>query len=292
MGSNRPQFYPPIEADSLFLRITTGCSYNRCAFCGTYRDTPFRIRAFEEIEREVKKVRQRYKDEVRRIFLGDGDALVTPAAGLRKALRLFKDSFPDLQQVGIYATPQSLLDKTKRDLTSLKKAGLDAVYMGIESGSDKILKMLNKGITAEQILKASSSASSAGFKLATLVILGAGGRRMWREHATSTGEILSKINPHTLIMLTLVLIPDTPLFEAARRGDYTPPTPVESVLELKELITNLEVENTLFKSNHASNYLKVSGVLPEDKESMLHQLERVLNNPTEEFFKPEFFGGP
>ena len=122
-------------------------------------------------------------------------------------------------------------------------------------------------------------------------LLGAGGRHLWREHATTTGRLLSEINPRTIIMLTLVPIPNTPLFDEARRGSFTPPTPVESVLELKELITAIHVTDTVFKSSHASNYLKVSGTLPEDKEKMLHQLERVLNNPTEDFFNPEYFRG-
>jgi radical SAM superfamily enzyme YgiQ (UPF0313 family) len=291
MGSNRPVFHPPLEADALFLRSTTGCSYNQCAFCGTYRDTPFRIRKYDELKAEVDKVCQRYQDEVRRIFLGDGDALVTDAKLLRKELRLFRDSFPNLQNVSIYATAQSILDHTDQDLAGLKKAGLDSIYIGIESGLDKVLKRLNKGITAEGILKAAGKANRAGFKLATLVILGAGGRREWRGHAVSTAELLNHVNPHTIIMLTLVLIPNTPLFDATRRGQFTPPTPVESVLELKELIFGLEVDDTQFKSNHSSNYLKVSGVLSRDKESMLHQLERALNNPTEEFFNPEFFRG-
>jgi len=284
-------FFPPVEADSLFLQVTRGCSYNRCAFCGSYRETPFKVRDYPLIENEVEKVCRNHRDEVRRIFLGDGDALVADTKILKKVLKLFKKEFPNLQTTGIYATPQSILDKTPKELVDLNRAGLNSVYMGIESGSDKILDILKKGIGAEKIVAASRKASDAGILLDTLVILGAGGRRHWREHATHTGEMLSQIDPHSIIMVTLVLIPDTPLFESARRGEFTPPTPLESVLELKELIQGIEVSEALFKSNHASNYLKVSGTLPQDKQNMLHQLERVLNNPTEEFFNPEFFRG-
>jgi radical SAM superfamily enzyme YgiQ (UPF0313 family) len=252
---------------------------------------PFEARPFEEIKAEVDKVCQKYRDDVCRIFLGEGDALVAETKLLVKLLKLFRAEFPNLQQVGIYATPQALLDKSSKDLTNLGKQGLQNIYMGLESGSDKVLKRLNKGVTAEEIRKGSRKAIDAGLKLSTLVVLGAGGRQDWKEHATSTGKLLSEIDPQTIIILTLVLVPDTPLFDAARRGVYTPPTPVESVLELKELISCLEVTDTIFKSSHASNFLKVAGVLPQEKEKMLHQLERILNNPTDEFFDPGYFRG-
>jgi radical SAM superfamily enzyme YgiQ (UPF0313 family) len=291
MTSKRGVFSPPLEADSLYLKVTRGCSYNRCALCGTYRDVPFEARPLEEIEAEVKKVVQKYRDDVCRIFMGEGDALVAETKVLVKLLKRFKAEFPNLQQVGIYATPQVLLEKTSKELASLAKQGLDNIYMGLESGSDKILKRLNKGVTAEEIREGARMAVDAGLKLSTLVVLGAGGRLDWREHATSTSKLLSEIDPQTIIILTMVLVPDTPLFEAAQRGKYTPPTPVESVLELKELLSGLEVTETIFKSSHASNFLKVSGVLPQDKEKMLHQLERILNNPTDEFFDPGYFRG-
>ena len=291
MQSKRPVFFPPVEADTLYLRLTIGCSYNQCSFCGTYRDASFKERNFEEIKAEVDKVCDRNKNDVRRIILGEGDALVADSRLLHKALRLFSDSFPNLQHVGTYTTTRALLDKSARSLAGIRKEGLITLYMGVESGSDRILERMNKGVTSAEILEASQKAIGAGFKLSTMVMLGAGGRHLWREHTAATGRLLSEINPATIIMLTLVLIPNTPLFEAARRGTFTPPTPVESVLELKELITAIHVVDTMFKSSHASNYLKVSGMLPKDKDQMLHQLERVLNNPTEEFFNPEYFRG-
>ncbi|MFH1998589.1 MAG: radical SAM protein [Planctomycetota bacterium] len=291
MQNQNPIFSPPLEANSLFLRITKGCSYNQCSFCGTYRDVPFQKRPFEEIQAEAEKVTKKYKNDVNRIFLGDGDALVADMDVLYKSLALFNSSFPNLQNVGIYATPRALLDKTPEELAGLREKGLHNIYMGLESGSDKVLTKLKKGITAAEIQEAGQKAVVAGFKLSTLVILGAGGRHNWRDHATATGKLVSAINPQSIIMLTLVLIQDTPLFEEARRGTFTPPTPVESVLELKEFISCLEVSNASFRSKHSSNFLKVSGELPGDKEAMLHQLERILNNPTEEFFDPAYFRG-
>lgn len=291
MQSKNPLFQPPIEADSLFLKVTQGCSYNRCFFCGTYREVVFKQRTYEELEREVEKVCTRHQEDVRRIFLGDGDALVAETRYLRKVLRLFKEAFPNLLNVGIYATPQALLNKTNKELAALRKDGLESVYMGIESGSDKVLGYVNKGVSAEEIRIAACKATDQAFKLSALVVLGAGGRRGWREHASMTGRLLSEINPAAIIMLTLVLVPNTPLFDAVRRGEFTTPTPVESVLELKRFIESLNLDGTIFRSNHSSNYLKVGGTLPADKENMLHQLERVLNNPTEEFFNPEYFRG-
>lgn len=291
MQNHGPVFTPPLEANSLYLKVTKGCSYNKCSFCGTYSDIPFQKRPLGEITAEVDKVTKKYKDDVNRIFLGDGDALVADMEVLEEALALFYGRFPNLQNVGIYATPAALLEKTPDELGLLREKGLHNVYMGLESGSDKILADLNKGVTADQISEAGCKAVDAGFKLSTLAILGAGGRHHWREHATETAKLISEIDPQTIIMLTLVLIQNTALFDAARRGTFTPPTPVESVLELKEFINGLEVTGCSFRSKHASNFLKVSGELPEEKEKMLHQLERILNNPTEEFFDPAYFRG-
>ncbi|MBU0756184.1 MAG: radical SAM protein [Planctomycetes bacterium] len=291
MKQNRIVFSPPIEADSLFLKITRGCSYNACSFCGIYRDTPFQMRSYDEIQAEVEKVCQRYRDDVYRIVLGEGDALVADTSLQVKLLKLFKTEFPHLQQVGIYSTAQALLEKSSKELSDLYQAGLMNIYLGIESGLDKTLADLNKGVDSREILEACGKAKAAGFKLITMTMLGAGGRKEWRENAQATGRLLTEINPQSIILLTMVLVPETPIFEAARRGTYTLPTPVESVLELKELITYLDVSDTLFKSNHASNFLKVSGKLPRDKEKMLHHLERALNNPSEEFFDPGYFRG-
>ena len=291
MQRKGPVFQPPLEADALFLDVTTGCSYNACSFCGTYKDSVFKVREFTQVDAEIGKAESRYRDEVRRIFLGQGDALVADAPFLRKILKRLSEAFPKIQHTSIYATPRAVLEKTDRELASLRKLGLTTLYMGIESGSNQILTLLNKGITADEIREACVKARAADFKLVTLVVLGAGGRLHWREHATATAELLSFCDPHSLIMLTLMLVPHTPLFEAARRGEFTPPTPVECVLELKGLIEGLDVTGADFRSKHKSNYLKVSGRLPDDKEAMLHQLERVLNNPTEEFFKPEYFRG-
>ncbi len=292
MQTRNNVFHLPIEADSLYLRVTRGCSYNRCTFCGTYKDVPFRARKYEQIEAEVEKVCLKYRDDVIRVFLGDGDAMVAETSLLRKSLHLFHASFPNLKQTGIYATPASILGKTENELKGLKKAGLQNVYMGVESGSDRILEALNKGATSSEFLKASRKTMNAGLALSALAMLGAGGRRAWREHSKSLAGLLSEMNPGRIIMLTLVLVPDTSIYAAVRKGEYTTPTPVESVLELKELISGLEVTDTVFKSSHSSNYLKVSGNLPGDKQEMLHKLERVLNNPTEDFFSPEYFRGP
>jgi radical SAM superfamily enzyme YgiQ (UPF0313 family) len=291
MQNTRSGFFTPVEANSLFLKVTQGCSYNQCAFCATYRETPFKMRGFEEIEAEVGKITQKDRESVRRIFLGDGDALVAEAEVLEKVLALASDAFPNLQQVSIYATPHALLEKPEKALASVQQAGLDNIYMGIETGSDEILETLNKGVTAEEIAAASRKAIDAGITLSAIVMLGAGGRYTWREHARSTGKLISEIDPHTVILVTLVLLQGTPLFEQAQRGDFTPPTPIESMLELKELISSIHVTKTAFKSSHDYNYLKVAGVLPEDKDKMLHQIERALNNPTEELFNPEYFKG-
>jgi len=291
MQNSRSGFFTPVEANSLFLRVTQGCSYNKCTCCATYKETPFKERSYEEIAGEIRKINKRDKESVHRIFLGDGDALVAEPEVLQKVLAFAESTFPNLKNVSIYATPQALLDKSEKSLVTLRTAGLKNIYMGIDSGSDEILTNLKKGVESEEILKASRKAMDAGLTLAAMVMLGAGGRYTWREHARTTGKLISEIDPQTVILVTLTLIQGTPLFEQAQRGEFTPPTPIESMLELKELIASIHVTNTTFKSSHDSNFLKVGGVLPGDKDNMLHQIERALNNPTDELFNPEYFKG-
>ena len=291
MPVKRPVFFPPLEADTLFLRLTEGCSYNRCTFCATYRDKAFRVRPLSEIKAELKKGRERYRDAVHRVFLGDGDPLAAEPRRIREVLHALKDAFPGLDHVGMYATARNLLEKTPRTLAGLHSAGLTALYMGVESGSDEVLRSLDKGVTAEEILQAARKAADAGLQLSVLVVLGAGGRRKWREHAEATGRLLSGMDPRAVLLLTLKVIPGTPLYDAVKRGAFTPPTPVESVLELRALLSALHLTDAVFRSSHTSNYLKLSGRLPAERERLLHQLDRVLNNPTEDFFDPEYFRG-
>lgn len=291
MNQKRPVFFPPIEADTLFLRLTEGCSYNRCTFCATYRDRAFRVRPLSEIRAELDKARTRYRDAVCRVFLGDGDPLAAEPRRIREVLHLLEETFPGLNHVSMYATPHNLLGKTPKTLAGLRAAGLSTVYMGVESGSDEVLRSLEKGVTAAELLQAARRAADAGLQLSTLVVLGAGGRRGWRAHAEATGRMLSEMDPRAILLLTLKVIPGTPLYEAVKRGAFTPPTPVESVLELRALLGALHVTDASFRSSHTANYLNLSGRLPADREHLLHQLDRVLNNPTEEFFDPEYFRG-
>ena len=176
-------FRPPSEAGSLILQATLGCSYNRCAFCAMYRDSAFRVRPLEELAEDIREARALYGPAVRRVFLADGDALILKSARLHAILDLLEEAFPELNRVGAYATPQSLLRKSVDELRSLKARRLSILYLGVESGSERVLERIRKGVTRAQMIEAGRKAVEAGMKLSTMIILGAGGPEQMPAHS-------------------------------------------------------------------------------------------------------------
>ena len=279
-------FRPPSEARSLILQVTIGCSHNKCTFCVTYRDKKFRIKSCEDIKSDVEHVLPYYR-RTKRIFLADGNALVLKTEKLLKILALLKESFPELERIGIYACPQDILRKSVSELKELKNAGLGIIYIGLESGSDEILKNVKKGVTSEQMIEAANKVKEAGLTLSVIFILGLGGKEYSKEHATKTGEILSKMDPDYIGALTLMVIKGTEIYEEVKAGKLELLEPRDVFEELKLLIDNLDVSNCIFRANHASNYLPVGGTLPFDKQEMLQKIEKILNME-DVSFKPEW----
>ena len=277
-------FRPPSEAGSLILQATLGCSYNRCTFCAMYRDTAFRVRPLEELAEDIREARAVYGPGLRRVFLADGDALILKSERLHAVLDLLEEAFPGLNRVGAYATPQSLLRKSVEELRRLKERRLSILYLGVESGSDEVLRRLNKGVDAERIVEAGRRAVEAGMKLSTMIILGAGGKELRREHARDSAEVLNRIAPRFISTLSMMVVPGTPLHEEMLAGRYTPPTPRQTLEEERELIAGLEVRGAIFRSNHVSNFLPLGGTLPKDKAALLAQLDAALAGPLPEAF--------
>jgi radical SAM superfamily enzyme YgiQ (UPF0313 family) len=279
-------FRPPSEARSLILQVTIGCSHNKCTFCVTYRDKKFRIKSFEDIRSDVEHVLPYYR-RTKRIFLADGNALVLKTNKLLKILALLKESFPKLERIGIYACPQDILRKSVSEFKELKNAGLGIIYIGLESGSDEILKNVRKGASSEQMIEAAEKVKEAGLTLSVIFILGLGGKENSREHATKTGSVLSKMNPDYIGALTLMVIKGTEIFEEVKARKLTLLEPRDVFEELRILIDNLNVSNCVFRANHASNYLPVGGTLPDDKQDILQRLDRILQRD-DVSFKPEW----
>jgi radical SAM superfamily enzyme YgiQ (UPF0313 family) len=279
-------FRPPSEAHSLILQATIGCSHNKCTFCISFQDKEFRIKSFEEIKRDVEAVLPYYRNS-KRIFLADGNALIIPTPDLLKILNLLTNNFPNLERVGIYAGPMDILKKSVEELRLLKDAGLGIIYIGLESGSDMILKRVKKGALSKQMIEAADKVKKAGITLSVIFILGLGGKKYTKEHAQKTAEILSEMDPDFIGALTLMVVKGTPIYKEVKNKDLEILDPRGVFEELQILIQNLSLTHCVFRANHASNYLPVGGTFPEDKEMILKRLDKILKME-DVSFKPEW----
>ena len=279
-------YRPPSEAYSLIIQVTLGCSHNRCTFCSMYKDKKFKIRKLDDIFEDLEMSRQAYRT-VKRIFLADGDALIIKTEDLEAILIKIKELFPECHRIGIYATPKAILWKSQEDLIKLKKLGLDIIYLGVESGSDEVLKDIDKGVTQKEMIEAGKKVKKVGIKLSVTLISGLGGKEKWQLHATESAKVISEINPDYLGLLTLMVEPNTEMNEKIRKGELTILSPIEVMMETRELVKNLEVSNCTFRSNHASNYAPLAANLNDEKESLLEQLNYIIEKG--HGFKDEYF---
>ena len=268
-------YRPPSEAYSLIIQATIGCSHNKCTFCSMYKEDKFRIRSTEEIIKDLYLGREYYKN-VKRVFLADGDALIIKTEELVKILQAIKNIFPECERVGVYGSPKSILLKSKEELEELKSLGLGIVYLGLESGSDKILQDIKKGVNSQEMIDAGKKIKDSGIELSVTLISGIGGKEDSKEHAIESARVLNEMKPDYIGLLTLLLEEGTELYEDVEKGEFQLLTPKEVLLETKTLVKGLEVDNCLFRSNHASNYISLKGTLMEDKEYILNQIEEGL----------------
>ncbi len=267
---------PPSEADSYILQVTYGCSHNRCTFCGTYADKPFRIRPIEEVLEDIALARSHLPD-TRRVFLADGNALVLDTERLVSILDALNCGFPRLRRVGIYASARDILGKTDAALATLQQRKLEIVYLGLESGSDEVLRRVHKGITAAEMVEAVHKAKRAGMRASVIAILGLGGTELSAEHAAETGRVVSAMDPEYLSMLTLMLVPGSELYRQWQSGTFELPEPADLLHELRQVIAHLNgLSRCIFRTNHASNYLPLAGTLSRDKARLLAAIDEAL----------------
>jgi len=267
---------PPSEADSYILQITYGCSHNACTFCGTYSDKSFQVRPTDEVLEDIAMAGRRIPD-TQRVFLADGNALVLSTRRLIAILDALARELPRLRRVGIYASARDLLGKTDADLASLRAKGLQLVYLGLESGSDEVLRRVGKGVTAAEMVEAVQKAKRAGMRVSVIALLGLGGVELSREHAEATGRVASAMDPHYLSMLTLMLVPGTELHRQWQAGSFQLMEPEDLLGELAHVVTHLDgLTRCVFRTNHASNYLPLAGTLSRDKERLLATLEQAV----------------
>ena len=270
-------YRPPSEAYSLIVQVTTGCSQNTCTFCAMYKEAKFKIRSLKEIKEDFLYAKAHYRG-IDRIFLADGDALIMSFEDLLEILKFIEELFPNLDRVSLYASPRSILGKTKEQLEILRAHNLKLAYLGIESGSDKVLKDIKKRATADEIIRAGKMIREAGIKLSATLIMGLGGVEDSKEHVRGSIEVLNAINPDYLGLMTLLVKSGTEIYDDVQDGKFTQLKPEEILLETLELIKGVELNGTVVRSNHVSNYAQVSGVLNKDKASIIRQLEVALEN--------------
>jgi len=266
---------PPSEANSLIIQASLGCQHNACLFCGMYRDKKFALRPPEQVCADIQEARLDIID-VKRIFLADGNALAIPTNDLLKILACIKQTFPECRRVSCYATPADLYRLHMADLAVLHSAGLALLYIGLESGSDAVLAFVNKGNTANQARDGCVKAKSAGFALSTMLISGLGGAELSSEHADASASLVNAIQPDYLSLLSLMIDPAAPLTKLIEHKRFQPLAAQEVLSENRRLVEQLELERCVFAANHASNYLALSGRLPEDKNRLLAQLNQAL----------------
>ncbi len=276
-----PPFRPPSEANSLLLRVTRGCPWNRCTFCSMYKTLKFEIRDLEEVQSDIELARDLYRDKIRTVFIGDSNSLVVKTEMLIKVLNTLFSSFPHIERVTSYARSKTLLKKPIEDLEQIYRAGLSRLHVGLETGDRDLLKEIEKGATPEEMVEAGRKAKKAGFEYSLYVLLGIGGEEKWERHARGTTEVLNQIDPHFIRVRTFIPQPNSPLYEAMMRGDFKSPSPGIILKETKLLLEELRVTSQ-FLSDHISNLLPLHGKLPEEKESMIQMIEDALRGLKED----------
>ena len=277
MHYEEPVFRPPSEAESFLLQATIGCSWNHCTYCAMYRDKQYRVRPLTEILEDIAAGSRAYGAQVRKVFVMDGDALAMDLDVWAPILQALVVAFPKLRRVSCYATALNLLAKTQPELERLRALGLKLLYIGPESGDDVTLKRIAKGATFADHVEAAAKARSAGLKQSVIFLLGAGGVERSAEHAAASARLATAMDPDFLSALTLMLIPDTPICRLAESGRFRLPDMAGLLRELRTLVAETNPTDTIFRSNHASNYLPIAGRLPRDREAILQVIDAALS---------------
>lgn len=268
-------YRPPSEAHSLIVQCTLGCSHNKCAFCIMYKAKQFSINPVEQVLSDLAEARS-YYSTIERIFLADGDALILPMDYLLTVLDFIRQYFPECERVSAYASTKALMRKSDEELKTLREHGLQMVYVGLETGLEPLLKKYDKGVTAEEIIEHSLRAKAAGMTLSVTAINGMGGREQSEEHAIATAAALSRIKADYVAMLTLRVYSGTPLHDWIERGELTMLGPKELAAENRVILQHIDSEGSVFRSNHASNYLPLKGTLNRDRDALIEQIDRAL----------------
>jgi radical SAM superfamily enzyme YgiQ (UPF0313 family) len=272
-----PIYRPPSEADSLLIQATVGCPHNKCTFCMVYKQGPkFKIRPTAEIIEDMHGAREVYGPHVRTMFLPAGNSIAVPTEELVHICQAAREIFPCLERITVYGSARYILDKGEAKLRKLAKAGLSRVHVGLESGSDKVLRRIKKGATREEQIRAGKLLFQAGIENSTYVMLGIGGKELSREHAEQTVSALNAIHPDFVRVRTFLPKVNTPLLRQIEKGEFQIVTPHEALRELRTLIAGIKGPTRL-TSDHYTNYIQAEGILPKDKDQLLSLVDTALS---------------
>lgn len=275
---SEPLFRPPSEADSLILQITNGCTWNKCSFCEMYSTKKFSVKKEEDIFKEIEEVSELIPD-IRKIFLADGNPMVLATEKLKRILDKISKTFPKVRRVTTYALPRDIISKTPEELKLLQESGLKMIYVGIESGDDEVLKFINKGETYNSTVEGLLKAKEAGIKLSVIILEGVGGLKYSEQHAIKSAKILNAIQPEFASVLVLSFPYGIEHYKQKFLGNYIPMTISNLLKEMRIFVENIQLQNTIFRSNHASNYLVLNGILNRDKLLFLDKIDFAIKNP-------------
>lgn len=266
---------PPSEADSIILQVAVGCSYNKCTFCGAYKDVAFSLKAEETIREDLLFARRYCRNAVR-LFLADGDVLILSQNRLLRLFALIREHLPWINRISLYGNARAIRSKTVEQLRELKARGLSRIYMGLESGSEEVLRSVQKGETPETFKAAAAAVNEAGIFLSVTALLGLGGIARSERHAMETGRVLAAMAPRQIALLTLIPLENTPLGQDVLAGRFCIPGPHEMLKELSLIISQLDGVRCQFHANHASTYLPLAGRLPKDRELLVKTIEDAM----------------
>lgn len=284
-----PIYRPPSEAGSLLVQATAGCPHNLCTFCMVYKQgVKFKVRPTQAVKEDLEEACRTYGNTVRTLFLPAGNTIAMPSAALAEICRHAASLFPNLTRITVYGSAQYIQRKGLEKLQMLAAAGLRRIHLGLESGDDAILTQVKKGADRATQIAAGLLTRQAGIELNTYVILGLGGRKRTGSHARETARVINEMQPRVVRLRTLVPKLNTPLLEDIQAGRFQMLSPRGVIRETMALIEAITI-STLITSDHYTNYVNVTGQLPEDKENILDFLQKHLAKD-EAAFRPFFIG--
>ena len=270
-------YRPPSEADSYILQATIGCSWNHCTYCDMYRDKAFRVRDLDETLADIRTAAKSFGENITKVFVADGDALVLDLRHWEAILPACHDAFPRMKRVSAYATAVNINEKSDAELKRLRELGLSLLYMGPETGDDVTFKRIAKGSNFDEHVEAARRAHEAGMKVSAIFLLGAGGTERSREHAEGSARLISAMDPEFVSALTLTIIPGTPIAKMQATGKFTLPSVARMLEELRTMVAAASPTDAIFRTNHASNYLPLAGRLPQDRDRIVEALDKALS---------------